>query len=75
MMYAKLYPNLISFITVRRGEWLLKVSVYKNTQILVVMHHYYDENRIIVKSFISNDAAADFIEHVLKEDNNECNGF
>lgn len=75
MMNAKLYPNLLSFVTVRREDWLLKVSVHKSTQILVIMHHIYDPWRIYVQSFTDNNAAADFIENVLKEDDNERKGF
>jgi len=67
MMKAKLSPNLISFFLVRRGNWTLKVSVYKNKQILVLMQHVYDMDKIIMEYFQSQDEAANFIEHMIEE--------
>lgn len=67
IMKAKLSPNLISFFLVRRGNWMLKVSVYKNKQILVFMQHVYDMDRIIMQYFQDQNLAADFIEHMIEE--------
>jgi hypothetical protein len=66
-MKAKLSPNLISFFLVRRGNWTIKVSVYKNKQILVFMQHVYDIDKIIMQCFQNQDEAADFIEHMIEE--------
>jgi hypothetical protein len=66
-MKAKLSPNLISFFLVRRGNWMLKVSVYKNKQILVFMQHVYDMDRITMQYFQDQNEAADFIEHMIEE--------
>ena len=67
MMKAKLSPNLISFFLVRRGNWMLKVSVYKNKQILVFMQHVYDMDKIIMQYFRDQNQAADFIEYMIEE--------
>jgi len=67
MMKAKLSPNLISFFLVRRGNWMLKVSVYKNKQILVFMQHVYDMDKIIMQYFNDQNQAADFIEYMIEE--------
>jgi len=67
MMKAKLSPNLISFFLVRRGNWMLKVSVYKNKQILVFMQHVYDMDKIIMQYFHNQNEAADFIEYMIEE--------
>jgi len=66
-MKAKLSPNMISFVAVRRGEWILKISVFKNRQILVVAQHCYDF-RTIVQYFVDQNHAADFIEQLVIED-------
>jgi hypothetical protein len=66
-MKAKLYPNLISFFLVRRGNWMLKVSVYKNCQILVIMQNVYDMDNVIIRYFCDQEVAADFIEHIIEE--------
>lgn len=68
MMKAKLSPNLISFVTVRRGDWIMKISVYKNSSVLVLGKHFFDNDRVIIRQFVDKDKAADFIEHLAKED-------
>lgn len=68
MMKAKLSPNLISFVTVRRGEWFLKVSVFKNKQIMVIAHHCFDMENLIIKYFLDQNDAADFIEQIVLEE-------
>ena len=66
-MKAKISPNMISFVTVRRGNWVLKISVYKNKQVMVVAMHCYDVEQLFVRYFTSQDAAADFIEHIVQD--------
>jgi hypothetical protein len=68
MMRAKLSPNMISFVTVRRGEWILKISVFKNRQIMVVAQHCYELERLLVRFFIDQNHAADFIEQLVIEE-------
>jgi hypothetical protein len=67
MMKAKLSPNLISFFLVRRGNWMLKVSVYKSKQVLVFMQHVYDMDQIVMQFFHNQNDAANFIEHMIEE--------
>jgi hypothetical protein len=67
-MKAKLSPNMISFVTVRRGDWILKISVYRNKQVMVVAQHYYDYERTIIHFFTDQNYAADFIEQLVIED-------
>jgi hypothetical protein len=66
-MKAKISPNLISFVTVRRGEWILKVSVFKNKQIMIVAQHCYDMENLVIQYFTDQNAAADFIEQLVIE--------
>lgn len=65
-MKAKLSPNMISFITVRRGEWILKISVFRNTQIMIVALHAYEPDNFIVKFFTDQNKAADYIEFLAE---------
>jgi hypothetical protein len=67
-MKAKLSPNMISFVTVRRGDWILKISVYKNKQVMVVAQHCYDYERTLITFFTDQNIAADFIEQLVIED-------
>ena len=68
MMKAKITPNLISFVTVRRGDWIIKVSVYKTKVVLVVAQNYYATEQIIIKHFAHQNDAADFIENLVTEE-------
>jgi hypothetical protein len=67
-MKAKLSPNMISFVTVRRGDWILKISVYKNKQVMVVAQHCYEYERTFINFFFDQNHAADFIEQLVIED-------
>jgi len=67
-MKAKLSPNMISFVTVRRGAWALKISVYRNKQIMVIAQHCYDYERTIIRIFFDQNDAADFIEQLVIEE-------
>ena len=68
MMKAKLSPNLISFITVRRGDWIMKISVFKSKYVLLVAQNYYATEQIIIKHFNHHDEAAKFIDQLAIED-------
>ena len=57
---------MISFHTVRRGEWLIKVSVHKHNSVLVAAYNPYDMN-FIIRQFLDHNKAADFIEKLIEE--------
>jgi len=65
-MKAKITENLISFVTIRRGGWILKVSVFKNKHVLVIAMNCFDM-KTIVQAFSKHVDAADFIELLVKE--------
>jgi hypothetical protein len=67
-MKARLSPNLISFVTVLRGNWIFKVSVFKSKQIMVVSRHCFDMDRTKVNFFMDQNLAADFIEQLVIEE-------
>lgn len=67
-MRAKISPNLISFVTVRRGDWIMKISVYKQRDVLVIAQHYYELEKLIVKHFGNQEDAANFLDMLAKED-------
>jgi hypothetical protein len=68
MMRAKISQNMISFITVRRGEWILKVSVFKNKQIMVLAQNLYEGDKFYIRYFIDQNMAAEFIEQLVIEE-------
>lgn len=72
MMKAKLSANLISFVLVRRGDWVFKVSVFKNKQILVVAHPFiWDTDHTLIRAFNNQDDAAQFIDQLAKDNDDQ----
>lgn len=67
-MKAKVSPNLLSFVTVRRGDWIMKISVYKTKHVLLIAQNYYATEQIIIKHFKNHDEAANFIETLIIEE-------
>jgi hypothetical protein len=67
-MKARVTQNLISFVMVRRGNWVMKISVYKTKAVLLVAQHYYETDRFLVKHFDDQNDAADFIDKLAKDD-------
>jgi hypothetical protein len=67
-MKAKVSPNLLSFITVRRGDWIMKISVYKTKHVLLIAQNYYATEQIIIKHFKNHDEAANFIDTLIIEE-------
>lgn len=68
MMKARVSPNLISFVTIRRGNWVMKISVYKTKDILLVAQHYFENEKFEVRHFKDQDDAAEYIEYLAAED-------
>lgn len=68
MIKAKVSPNLISFVTVRRGNWVMKVSAFKTKFVMIVGQHYYNEEQFFIRQFMTHDEAADFIDALVKEE-------
>lgn len=67
-MKAKITENMISFVPVRRGDWIFKISVWKTKQVMVIAQHCYDLHKIYAECFMSQNDAADFIERLASED-------
>jgi hypothetical protein len=67
-MRVKISQNMISFITVRRGEWILKVSVFKKKQIMVLAQNLYEGDKFYIRYFIDQNMAAEFIEQLVIEE-------
>jgi hypothetical protein len=60
------YKQLVSLNLVRRGNWLIKLSVY-NGQILLIASHLLQLDRIQIKTFWQPEGAFDYIEKLLGE--------
>ena len=67
MIKAKVTPNLLSFITVRRGDWVMKISVYKQIFVMLVAQHYYEQDQFFVRFFTHHEEAAKFIDSLIEK--------
>ena len=61
------FKDLTSYVTVRRNNWTLKLSVYKETSILVTYQHVYGD-AFGMKYFGDYNKAADFIDELVEKD-------
>jgi hypothetical protein len=59
---------MASFIAVKRGNWIFKVSVYKKQQIMVIAHHCYDRDTCLIKYFTKESEAANFIDYITLQE-------
>lgn len=67
MMKARVSPNLISFVTIRRGNWIMKISVYKTKDVLLAAQHYFENEKFEIRHFSNQDDAAQFIDKLAEE--------
>ena len=67
MMKAKVSPNLISFVTIRRGDWIMKISVYKTREVMLIAQHYFETEKFIIKQFTDQEQAAEFLDMLAND--------
>lgn len=67
MMKARVSPNLISFVTIRRGNWIMKISVYRTKEVLLVAQHYFDNDKFQLRQFSDQEEAAKYIDKLAEE--------
>ena len=46
----------------------MKVSVYKNKQIMIIGQHCFDLDKTVVRTFLDQNDAADYIEYLALND-------
>jgi len=63
----KVNKKLVTLAPVRRGDWLIKLSVL-NGQILLVASHLIDLEKIEVNTFYNPQSVFDFIEFLVKDE-------
>ena len=67
-MKDKLIKDLVSYPFIRRGNYQLKISVFKNMSVVIVANHVLDIDKFFVKHFGNLEEAADFIEFTIIKD-------
>lgn len=64
--------DLVTYPFMRRGNYQLKISVFKNMSVVIVANHMLDVDKFFVKHFGNLEEAANFIEFIIIKD--EYNG-
>jgi hypothetical protein len=62
--------KLVSFPEIKRGNWHIKTSVLQYKQILIVAINKVTD-KTIIRYFINDDDAANFIEYIVEQRNYE----
>lgn len=60
--------DLVSYPFMRRGNYQLKISVFKHMSVVIVANHVLDIDKFFVKHFDNLNDAADFIEFTIIKD-------
>jgi hypothetical protein len=68
MMNSRIYKNLLSYQLVRRGAWLLKVSVFSDKYVMVLAQHYYDADKMTIQQFADVNTATDWIDWLVEQE-------
>lgn len=66
-MKTKISKGLVSFPTIRRGNWQLKASIYKDSQVLIVASNVMTE-ALVIKTFDNDEQASKFINDLIDKD-------
>lgn len=75
MMKAKVSKDMISFQLVRRKDWLLKISVYRDKYVLLVAQHCYYQEQAFIRYFADFNEASSFIDFLIEQDNYDSENF
>lgn len=57
--------NLISFVPVRRGNWVMKISLFKDRYVLVYAFNVVT-GHMTIRQFADHNQAADFIDFLAE---------
>jgi hypothetical protein len=64
---ASVFPNMVTYVPIRRRDWILKISIFKDNSILVVGYHAYTFS-CVVKQFDDADLAASFLDFLIEQE-------
>ena len=70
MQKSKIYGKLISFVTVRRANWLFKASVYHDKYVMIVAINVQTAE-FHTKYFSNQNDAVNWLEMVVEKDSSQ----
>lgn len=70
MHKAKKFHNLDSFVTIRRADWVMKISIFKSKYVMIIGQHFLHENQFFIRWFDNREHASNFLD-MLAQKNEE----
>lgn len=64
---SQIFPNMVTYVPLRRKDWIVKISIYKDKSILVVGHNVYTFNTV-VRHFDDANVAASFLDFLIEQE-------
>jgi hypothetical protein len=64
---ASIFPNMVTYVPIRRKDWVLKISIYKHKSIMVVGYNIFTFCSV-VRQFSDPDMAASFIDFMVEQE-------
>jgi hypothetical protein len=64
---ASVFPNMVTYVPIRRKDWILKISIWKDKSILVVCYNVYTFSTV-VRNFDNADLAASFLDFLVEQE-------
>ena len=58
---------MVTYVPIRRRDWVLKISIYKDKSILVVGYNVFSFASV-VKQFDNADIAASFLDFLVEQE-------
>lgn len=58
---------MVTYVPIRRRDWVLKISIFKDRSILIVGYNVYTFSTV-VKQFDNADLAASFVDFLVEQE-------
>jgi hypothetical protein len=64
---ASVFPNMVTYVPIRRKDWVLKISIFKDSSIIIVGHNVYNFSTVL-RHFVDADEAASYIDFLVEQE-------
>jgi hypothetical protein len=64
---ASVFPNMVTYVPIRRKDWVIKISIWKDKSILLIAYNVYTFASV-TKQFDNADLAASFIDFMVEQE-------
>jgi len=67
-MKANIFKRMVTFQLIRRGNWLMKISVLNDKNVMVVAKHYFNSD-VVIRYFANFEVASNWVEWLIEQEN------